>query len=238
MALDLAHSRPHKSLAKNCQMPFDYFLKESDFVIRNCPSNVLSETPPVRVKEGDARRLKFKDNSIDLVITSPPYLNAIDYIRCSKFTLVWMGYNVEQLTDVRKISIGTEVGSSPDADEEISDVLSRLRADRLPARRRAIIASYIRDMRAALTEIHRVLVPDGEAVLVVGENTVGGFYIANAVAITVLARKIGLHLVKRSRRELPPNRRYLPPPTRGLTDLSRRMRAEVVLKFQKSQKTL
>jgi hypothetical protein len=32
----------------------------------------------------------WKGAPVDFVITSPPYLNAIDYVRCSKFTLVWM----------------------------------------------------------------------------------------------------------------------------------------------------
>ncbi len=38
-------------------------------------------------KLGEARALNLPDESIDLALTSRPYLNAIDYIR-SKFSLV------------------------------------------------------------------------------------------------------------------------------------------------------
>lgn len=83
MALDLAHSRPHRSLAKVCQRPFDFFLKEAEFVIRNCIARNSVAGPSVQLQQGDARKLPMKAGSIDLVITSPPYLNAIDYMRCS-----------------------------------------------------------------------------------------------------------------------------------------------------------
>ena len=53
--------------------------------------------PAAQVYKGDARHLDLRDRSVDLVITSPPYLNAIDYLRCSKFSLVWMGYSVGEL---------------------------------------------------------------------------------------------------------------------------------------------
>lgn len=46
-----------------------------------------------------------------LVLTSPPYLNAIDFLRCSKFSLVWMGYDVAAVRKIRGVSIDAEAAS-------------------------------------------------------------------------------------------------------------------------------
>ena len=94
------------------------------------------------------------------------------------------------------------------------------------------------DMQSAIAEVSRVLVPGGKAIYVIGENTIKGTYIQNAKIITAVAERAGLRLTNHTRRTLPPNRRYLPPPSRGKTTaaLDGRMRREVVLYFVKPKK--
>ena len=110
--MDLSHSRPHKVFARAPVKPFSKFLSAVETVVSNCPqSNGTPVRPVASVKQGDARRLDVASGSIDLVLTSPPYLNAIDYMRCSKFSLVWMGYNVDRLRKIRGDSVGAEASS-------------------------------------------------------------------------------------------------------------------------------
>lgn len=235
LALDLAHSRPHRHFSKAPIQPFDKFLGSVEFVLKNAILKGSSANgPPARVQIGDARKLSIRRCSIDLVLTSPPYLNAIDYIRCSKFSLVWMGYDIDSLTGVRKRSIGTEVGRKMDGDKEIAAVVKELRIENLTTRYRAIVAAYVDDMRSAIREVSRVLVPGGSAVYVIGENTIAGTYVRNAKILILLARRCGLHLKSETRRALPPNRRYMPPPKhkRGAA-FDTRMRTEVILRFRK-----
>jgi hypothetical protein len=235
LALDLAHSRPHKYFTKAPISPFEKFLASVEFVLNNAIlKSAKASGPQAKVRKGDARKLMIKKNSIDLVLTSPPYLNAIDYIRCSKFSLVWMGHNVDNLSIIRKRSIGTEVGRKFEDDKEIAAIVKELKIRNLSDRYRAIIASYIDDMRLAIKEVFRVLVPGGSAVYVIGENTIAGVYVRNAKIIISLARRSGLLLSSETRRALPPNRRYLPPPKQtGEAALDTRMRTEVVLRFRK-----
>ena len=40
-------------------------------------------------------------------MTSPPYLNAIDYMRTSKFSLVFLGSRLNELRAIRSAAIGT-----------------------------------------------------------------------------------------------------------------------------------
>ena len=85
LAMDLSHSRPHKCFKRAPTKPFRRFLSAVDRVVENCiDGRTKGRGPSPCIHEGDARRLPLSDASIDLVLTSPPYLNAIDY-RCHIF---------------------------------------------------------------------------------------------------------------------------------------------------------
>lgn len=237
LAMDLSHSRPHRKFKRAPAKPFRKFLSAVERVTTNCIDDKSKPcSPATQVYEGDARQLDLKDKSIDLVITSPPYLNAIDYLRCSKFSLVWMGYSVGELRRLRSTSVGTEVGMDARYDQEIQSIMSELKLQpKLRARQEAMLARYINDMLRAVGETSRVLARNGKAVYVVGENTVRGTFIRNAVIVEAVANIAGLRCIARSSRELPANRRYLPPPSKQAKSamLGNRLRREAILTFQK-----
>jgi len=231
LAMDLAHSRPHRVRDVAPVEPFDIFVTKVKELAKLLPASIPGSA---RVKLGDARRLTTKAKSIDRVITSPPYLNAIDYMRASKYTLVWLGHTIPELRAIRSNSIGTEVGGADLPDEFVARVVTRMVAKkRLHTRWRKIIARYVRDLGAVIRQVARVLKDDGSALFVVGESTNGGILIRNSVAIKQLARKHGLRIASSSRRRLPPNRRYLPPPTarKRRRELDKRMAYEVLIRL-------
>lgn len=238
LAMDLSHSRPHRTFNRAPTKPFTKFLAAMETVIVNSPQRGEGRLgPPTAVEQGDARSLPVAANSIDLVLTSPPYLNAIDYMRCSKFSLVWMGYRIGDLRKLRSESVGSEATSTDArADRDVRRVVDGLKlAPCLSERDDALLCRYVFDMRRALAETARVLVHGGRAVYVIGENTVRGTYICNSAIVTQVAELAGLKLVKRRARSLPPNRRYLPPPVaaRSSASLDGRLRREIVLAFTK-----
>jgi hypothetical protein len=240
LAIDLAHSRPHRRFIRAPVKPFDRFISATETVASNCPqSGSRAVGPSTLIKKGDARKLDIKDGSIDLVVTSPPYLNAIDYMRCSKFSLVWMGNNVGELRQIRAESVGTEASSEQASGADwVRSLIKRLRLNPpLSRRHHAQLAQYVWDIGRALSEVSRVLRASGRAVYVVGDCTVRGTFICNSSIITAVGEERGLKLHSKHSRALPPNRRYLPPPTRGdeSTTMDVRMRREVVVVFNKPQ---
>ena len=233
-AMDLSHSRPHRVFKRAPSEPFPNFMLAAERVAGGCIDGRLHDpAPTVSIHEGDARNLRLGSNSADLVLTSPPYLNAIDYLRCSKFSLVWMGYTVGDIRRIRSAAIGTEVGKY-ESDSDTRSIIHTISPQPgFRSREEAILARYIDDIRQVVRETARVLTSGGRAVYVVGENTVRGTFIRNSMIIKKLAVGAGLRYVKSRSRELPANRRYLPPPSASTTALDGRMRREVILMLEK-----
>lgn len=239
LALDVAHSRPHRVSDKNLIRPLDHFLRAVGVVLAAAPFKAVeARGPRATVKMADARDLPLDASTVDVVVSSPPYLNAIDYLRGHKFSLVWMGHAVGDLRRVRAANIGTEVSAGAELKNPvITRALDRMGdLDRLPPRQTRWLARYVADMDKAIGELHRVLVRGGRAVLVVGDSTMRGVYIRNSGALAYLGERHGFQVARRRRRNLPPNRRYLPPPSsRGSGPmLQNRLRTEVLLDLVKA----
>jgi DNA modification methylase len=212
-----------------------------EFIVaaKRIADRVLQESPErhaPQVNLGDARCLGgIGDSSIDLVVTSPPYLNAIDYLRGHRLALVWLGYSVPQIREIRGRSIGTERGLT-DMDEVgvVDDCLSSLESlVGLSRRVFRIYRRYASDLNATLVTLYRVLKQGGRAVLVMGNSTVEDVYLDNALLAVNLAESTGFSVESRVERELDDRRRYLPPPSTQAGSLGRRMRREVVLTIRK-----
>jgi SAM-dependent methyltransferase len=237
-AMDVAHSRPHRVYDEAPLWPIDGFVPALRRILAAAPfrAGVVDRRPDARITLGDARDLPIDDDTVDALITSPPYLNAIDYLRGHRLSLVWMKHSVEELRRIRSASIGRERGTENAADAEIDDAIeaSVESHDALPPQLRSIVTGYLQDMRQVLAETARVLKQSGRAIFVVGDCTTHGFNIRNSAAIDYLAAKVGLVRRARRTRPLPQNRRYLPPPQakRSGDQLHKRMRREVILTFE------
>ena len=239
LAKDVSHGRPHRAFAKAPYLPFTRFCRSVGWVLKNCVGPAVGKAmDPPALRVGDARSLPLGDESIDLVVTSPPYLNAIDYLRASKFSLVWMGYRINQLRKTRAVSIGTEAaGKVADRDQEAIGLIRSLRLlGKFDTRTTSMIAKYCHDTRCTLRELYRVMRPRARAVLIVGENSIRGNYVPSARLVAEIARVCGLELKGRTTRRLPASRRYLPPPRlrRFAAPMDKRVRREVVLEFVKA----
>ncbi len=233
-AMDAAHSRPHRSYPSARIQPLEHFLRAVRHIVKTAPFRGSGTRPMATIERGDARRLAVRTASVDYVITSPPYLNAIDYLRGHRLSLVWMGHSVETIRGIRSGSVGTEAGSRrTTTDPVLGRALRRCVETVLGNRERGMLVRFLEDLHQVLREVKRVLKPKGKAVFVVGNCTVRGVFVANSAGIKVLASAIGLRITSEKTRELPANRRYLPPPEHENAghSLAKRMREEVVLTF-------
>lgn len=237
LAMDISHSRPHRVYNKGPIKPFDKFEIDVKKLLKASPFEEGHQNlPEVQVRHGDARQLPLTDNSIDVVITSPPYLNGIDYLRGHKFSLVWMQHSIERIKHLRSTNIGAEVCRVPDCERAYFwEALKKMGSiDKLAERTKRILLQYAYDMSEVISEIKRVLAQDGRAIFVIGDSTTRGTFVRNSKLIEHLAAKQGFLLRSTIRRELPVSRRYLPPPNskKSGVEMQRRMREEVILTFK------
>ncbi len=78
---------------------------------RDVPANVGVTIPQM---SSASNLCACADQSIDLAVTSPPYLNAVDYPRTHQLETYWLGLASGSLRDLKAQHIGTEVVSSRD----------------------------------------------------------------------------------------------------------------------------
>lgn len=131
-----------KSFSKNLEL---MIASIEDY--KNITSQLNLNLGKVNIEIGDARRIKLEDNSVDGIITSPPYSIALDYVENDEHSLVDLGYNVESL---RNEFIGVR-GNGKNK-----------------------VELYNADMKKAYTEFYRILKPNAYAVIVIGNATYQG----------------------------------------------------------------
>lgn len=123
----------------------------------------------VKIEVGDSRNIKLPDNSVDGIITSPPYSIALDYVQNDIHSLKDLGYDVLKM---REDFIG-------------------VRGNGLTK-----VELYNEDMKKSYTEMYRVLKPNKYAVIVIGNATYQGQEI-NTVEFTIKYMEgLGFSLVK------------------------------------------
>jgi SAM-dependent methyltransferase len=243
LAMDVSHSRPHRRYDKAPINAFDHFERSVNQVINAAPfSNAKTRGPRTSVSLADARKLPLGDESVDVVITSPPYLNAIDYLRGHKFSLVWMGHSIADLRALRSTNVGTEtMGREQIGDAATERVVREMcPVEGLASRHVGMLRQYVRDMRTVLSETRRVLRTSGKAVFVIGNCNLRDTFVENSKCIESLARELGMIVSNTRSRPLPENRRYLPPPgsSGAGAALKKRMREEVIITLLKLRSPL
>lgn len=151
-----------------------------------------------RVEEnGDACALPLKRGSVDLITTSPPYLDSVDYMYNMMVEYFWLGPILGVPTRatynrMRREAIGAKNPSGVPAEmPAVDDLLvgAELSADR----KRAALA-YFDGMSRHFAEAARVLVPGGRYVMVVGNSATRRGIVPVHEALVRLAMKAGFSL--------------------------------------------
>ena len=238
LAMDISHSRPHKTYTKLPINTFDHFERAVKQITKAAPFNGGNPNQPqASIANADARKLPLPDDSVDIVVTSPPYLNAIDYLRGHKFSLVWMDHSISDVRELRSTNVGAEVAATANDDDKPTETVMQdmCEGGELTGRNHGMLRRYVRDLREVVRENFRVLRPGGKAVYVVGNCNLRDTFIENSKCVTDLAAEAGFSVRSSRKRPLPENRRYLPPPSMRSSGkaLRKRMREEVILTLVK-----
>jgi len=123
----------------------------------------------IDIKTGDSRALLLDDESVDGIITSPPYSIALDYVSNDAHALKELGHNI---SEIREKFIGVR------------------------GKGQAKVDLYNQDMKLSLQEMFRVLKPKKYAVIVIGNATYLGQEVKTVEFTIDYAEKSGFKLVR------------------------------------------
>ncbi|WP_089606606.1 class I SAM-dependent methyltransferase [Acinetobacter piscicola] len=143
---------------------------------------------------------QMPDNSIPLIITSPPYGSAQKYIRSSSLSLNWLGFVPPKgLRSLEEKSIGREhlltkplcldEGDLPEKYRYLIEKIAKTNKSRA-----RITQKYLIEMEQVAKELSRVLAPNGRIIFVLGNNQVCGETLRNDEFMTYCFQKYGLKL--------------------------------------------
>jgi DNA modification methylase len=186
--------------------PFEAFAKAAQQACldQRAVTPLLTGVPEPKILVGSANDLPLSTQTVDRVITSPPYINAVDYTMAHKYNLFVLGLvSPESYAPHRREYIGmteravraADLSSPPDsAHPVVTPYLEALwDQDTAVSRNRAfVVAQFFSGMAAAFAEISRVLRPGGLAITVLGDNRICGRSIPTADICAELADASGL----------------------------------------------
>ena len=157
----------------------------------------------------------LKDRTIDLAITSPPYIKAIDYIYNQMAELFWIGDLFEMETQSKQNILKNQyIGNKQIKKVEYSHYnpfdnktnihqLDRtleqiFTLDKKNGQKHAYITrKYFAEMENHFVEMNKILKPRTHYIMVVGDSTVSDIYVDTANIISKIAEKKGFKLINK-----------------------------------------
>jgi DNA modification methylase len=183
---------------------FKVYVKESISLMKSFSRACYAETE-INITFADARNLPFADDSIDLIVTSPPYgeeRNTISYTRWSKLSSLWLGYDVSFVRRIEKASLGGKDNPSlHTASQTLNEILNE--TARKDVRLAKSAASFFRDYFMCLEEMHRVLKKGHYCCIVIGNRSLKRKRIPMDAVTREFGRKIGFRHEKTYYRKIP-----------------------------------
>lgn len=152
------------------------------------------------ILEGNALSVPLKDASVDLIVTSPPYLDSVDYMYNFMLEYFWLGPQIgvasrADYNSRRRTPIGAKNPVTP-AHSVHEALLDLVDPQQIPEYRRGAALSYFDLMQKHFTEAARVMKDGARYVLVVGNSQASTGVLPVHDCLLRLAKTAGLHLEK------------------------------------------
>jgi hypothetical protein len=205
----LGYGGPAPAVPPDAMAEFARAISEMQVDLRALAARRGSWGPPAEIRETDARTARLPTRRVALAVTSPPYVNGMDYVMNYKLDLAWLGYarSYADLIALRKAMVACDNLPRGEADDYLSlddaadpwlpAILGQIRANvsRKATYRRndvhGIVKRYFADLVPVLRRVHDALVPGGRFVLVVGDSLLAGAYVPGDLLLARIGASVG-----------------------------------------------
>jgi DNA modification methylase len=159
------------------------------------------------------KRFPLKDCSVDLIITSPPYVTSYEYADLHQLILLWLGDDpqrysrwnkyVRQYRSFKEKFVGTKLAENNNESRFLGffahQIINQLPNNQKYARS---VAKYFSDMQKTIAEMYRVLEPGKKACIIIGNTTLAGIEVKNAEVAAEQMQEAGFVMNRVIKREL------------------------------------
>jgi DNA modification methylase len=202
-------NKPTRDMKKKPSDPIQTFFRQVKMMMRgNAQFYELAKQRncleiPSRVYCTDARTIPVEDNSVTLIVTSPPYVTSYEYADLHQLTALWMEYT-KDLSDFRKRFIGTSYHSKRDMILN-SSIAERTRVELLKKDKKTAeeVSTYFSEMNQVFVEMKRILKRGGKTCIVIGDTKLKGVSIPNAEVFAEQLQNLGFKISDIIKREIP-----------------------------------
>jgi len=190
---------PFEEFKRHCQKMLKSNQTYYDYLIKN---GHLTVSCNIRLE--DARHTSIDDESVDMIITSPPYVTSYEYADIHQLTGYWMEY-VSDLAAFRKQFIGTSYSGNSslivNGSVQAQDIVNALAEKGKHIAQD--VAQYFNDMQEVAFEMERVLKANGHACIVIGNTKIKEVDIKSAEVFYEFLKNAGLKKVDVIKRSIP-----------------------------------
>ena len=203
-------TKPQVDLDKVIPDPFEEFKRHCQKMIKsnNEYYDYLNHEgrldAPCDIRLKDARQTDIEAGSVDMIITSPPYVTSYEYADIHQLTVYWMNF-IPDMYEFRKNFIGTSYSGNKSLEVNGSNLAQKI-VDSLSEQSHHIaldVAQYFNDMQDVANEMARILVPNGRACIVIGNTKIKGVHIKSAEVFCEYLTHAGLRKEKVIKRSIP-----------------------------------
>lgn len=180
-------------------------------------NSLLSQNQlPVKLINGDLRGADLKPNSVDLVVTNPPYISSIRYLETMKIEMGWLDFldSQAEYLELDKSVIGTERFYKEDlleieltGFEEIDKQVDLLRTTNKKMAK--TVSKYFIDMNGVFAKLGTVVKANGYLVVKISDSKVRTELIATHKHFIEICESYGFSLVEDIIDQFDPNSRSL-----------------------------
>ena len=206
-----ASTKPTRDLKKRPTLPYDAIKRHLTKMLKGnahfyavVPSHVRDQLDSyLKVQVGSAETQSVPDDSVDLIVSSSPYVTSYEYADLHQLSTIWLDL-ADDLKEYRKQFIGTSYkhyDDKPLRGQIASDIVCQM----VPESRKKAkeIEAFFIDMQEVFNENFRILKPGGRCCYVIGNTRLKGVDILNAEAFAESLQYSGFKLDRLIKREIP-----------------------------------
>ena len=204
-------TKPTRDFNKKTSKPFETFRRHlikmqhgnNDFyhiVHKNIMENINQY---LNIKIGDAKKQPLEDETVDLVITSSPYVTSYEYADIHQLSTIWLDL-ADDLIEYKKEFIGTSYKKYEN--RGLKSLIAKDIVEKMEQKSKKMakeIEAFFIDMQDVFDESFRIMKTGGRCCYVIGDTKLKGIDILNAEVFAESLQYSGFKFDRLIKREIP-----------------------------------